>query len=840
MNPEPQPASPGIGLPPEQFAAAFPFHLALDRDLKLVQAGATLRRICPDVQPGASLRDIFRPLHPGGHITPEWVLENRARFFLLEHLASHLQLRGEFLPLPGQDTILFLGSPWFTDASQIADHGLIFEDFAIHDPAVDMLQVYQASKMALADAKKLATRLMAQRAELQATNARLLEQQSQTRTLALVAARTDNAVVLTDATGLTLWLNEGFTRLTGYTLDEMKGRRPGSALQGPGTDPETTQRIRDGIRSGKGFREEILNYDKAGSSYWVAIEVQPIHDESGRLTNYMAIESDITDQRRVATELGKAKAAAEASNKAKGDFLALMSHEIRTPMNAVLGMTNLLLETPLNETQRDFLSTIARSGDALIQIINDILDFSKIESGEFFELEEEVFNVHLLVDEVVQLLRPMADTRGIAVTREVHPTLPKALRSDDGRLRQVLVNLVGNSLKFTETGSVTVRVHGLPAPPDRILLRFEVEDTGIGMMPADVDRLFQPFTQVDGSPSRRRNGTGLGLAISKRIIDLMGGRIGVASTLGKGSLFWFELTVALATVTDNQSEPRSAGLQSDAEMFVTATTPPPEGRPLRILVAEDHDTNRRLAMLMLEGLGHRADFVNNGSEAVQIWEQVGYDVILMDCRMPEMDGFEATRRIREREAARAAPTSGRVRIIALTANALKGDRELCLAAGMDGFISKPYTKQHLAAALGACPAKSSGPTAQPTVQPLDPASLVAPGFDPQRPAGLWAELGEDAMRGILADFLADLPTQTAEMKNLASGGRFEELALLAHSLQGIGLSAGLNAFSAMLRPLEDAATARDTDSVARILQPLAAEMERGAAALRTWMAGRAS
>ncbi len=303
MNQPGQPASPAISLPPEQFAAAFPFHLALDRKLKLVQAGSTLRRICPDVQPGADLDQIFRSIRPEGRMTLEWVRQHGLRFFLLEHRTTKLQLRGEFILLPEQDTLLFLGSPWFTDSSEIATRGLGFEDFAIHDPAVDMLQVLQASKMALADAKKLAAKLIRQREELRAANERLRQQEANTRKLALIAARTDNAVVLTDAEGRTEWVNEGFTRLTGYTLEEVLGKKPGALLQGPGTDPETVRHMGERLRKGESFSAEILNYSRDGRSYWLAIEVQPIHDDQGRLTNFMAIETDITERRRVQQRL---------------------------------------------------------------------------------------------------------------------------------------------------------------------------------------------------------------------------------------------------------------------------------------------------------------------------------------------------------------------------------------------------------------------------------------------------------------------------------------------------------------------------------------------------------
>ncbi len=315
-SPAGAPAPPWIGLAPQQFAAAFPFHIAVDAALTILQVGATLQRLCPDVRPGESLDRLFRSLRPEGRITLDWVLEHKARFFLLEHATSKLQLRGEFVELPGDARLLFLGSPWLTDSTEVAARGLGFEDFAVHDPVVDLLQVFQASKMALADAKKLAAKLAVQRTELRAANERLREQERESRRLALIAARTDNAVVLTDAAGLVVWVNEGFTRLTGYTLEEMLGRKPGAVLQGLRTDKATVHRMRDRLRRGEGFTEEILNYRKDGGEYWAAIEVQPIPDEQGGTTHYMSIESDVTarraEQQRLAVQFEVATVLAQA------------------------------------------------------------------------------------------------------------------------------------------------------------------------------------------------------------------------------------------------------------------------------------------------------------------------------------------------------------------------------------------------------------------------------------------------------------------------------------------------------------------------------------------------
>jgi PAS domain S-box-containing protein len=304
MNPDDQPKSPSaIGLPPAQFAAAFPFHFALDQELKFLQAGSSLRRICPDLKPGVSLADVFESFRPKGQIALDWVRKNIDHFFLLEHRVSKLLLRGQFMLLPETDTILFLGSPWLTDSSEIVKLGLKLEDFAIHDPAADMLQVFQASKIALEDSKKLAEKLTAQRAELRIANERLRQQEAETNKLALIAARTDNAVVLSDAAGKVVWVNAGFTRLTGYTLEETVGKTPGSLLQGPETDAETVRYMHAQLSKGEGFKIQIVNYSKDGRKYWLASEVQPIRNDAGETINFMAIQSDITERKNSETLL---------------------------------------------------------------------------------------------------------------------------------------------------------------------------------------------------------------------------------------------------------------------------------------------------------------------------------------------------------------------------------------------------------------------------------------------------------------------------------------------------------------------------------------------------------
>ncbi len=777
------------------------------------------------------------------------------------------------------------------------------------------------------------------------------ERQKELEKLSLVASKTQHSVVISDAQGRIEWVNDAFTKLTGYTKDEVMGRRPGDQMQGPDTDPETVAQIGKKLRRHESVAAEILNYGKLGNKYWIDLKIDPVFNHQGELTNFIATQIDITERRQHEMSLRAAKQAAEEASVAKSQFLASMSHELRTPLNGVIGMTELLAGTELNERQRKFVEACRYSGESLLQLINDILDFSKIEAGKL-ELDLHDFDLEKLVTDTVETMAWRATDKNLEMLSFVDQSSRLVLKGDSNRLRQVLVNLLGNAVKFTQAGEVLVRTKIVARQEDRITVRFSVSDTGIGIPSDKLDRLFRSFSQVDASTTRNYGGTGLGLAISQSLVKLMGGTIGVESKEGAGSTFWFEVPFelvsesfdalpetsplagrralivddhetnrvilaeyiagwGLAAVTTSSVDealvavdraeedgtpfhlvltdynmPKRNGLElaralidhpqlivlllGSTDIQLNARELQEHGihatlrKPLRryelhdvlcgllcqvkepteieneltairdttlptgyVLLAEDNSINQMYIVELMKQLGCTCDTVSTGRETLDAVLQRKYDLVLMDCQMPEMDGFEATRLIRQREAD--GTLDGHLPIIALTANAIKGDRERCLDAGMDEYLSKPVQKQQIVSVLqrffsdipeSSLEIEATVATPHGVSETFKPAPIDANAF-------LERCMGSLEFAGSLLDELESTGKERVEeIRKQAERRDAAATADAAHSLKGaagILCAASLQQLSA---DIEQAGRSSAIHDIQRHIDELATEMQR--------------
>ena len=652
------------------------------------------------------------------------------------------------------------------------------------------------------------------RAAQQATEVALKELSK----LSMAVEQSPESIIISDLDGRIEYVNAAFIRNTGYSREEMLGQTH-RTLHSASTSAEDYAALWTALEAGDSWKGEFRNRRKDGTEYIDFAIVTPLRAPDGRITHYVAVQEDITDKKRMGAELDryrehleelvadrtealeKSREQAESANEAKSVFLANMSHEIRTPMNAILGFTHLLRRDATSSLDIDRLDKIDAAARHLLSVINNILDLSKIEAGKI-ELESHDFAPQAVLDHVATLIDDSATAKGLAVRVDIGP-MPRWLRGDLTRLRQGLLNFAGNAVKFTAKGCVTLRARQLEAGDTRCLIRFEVEDTGIGIAPDVLPQLFQAFQQADASTTRKFGGTGLGLAITRRLARMMDGDAGVESVPGAGSRFW--LTAWLEYGAPVQAA-ESAATGSAAEVRRRHAG-------ARVLLAEDNAINRDVAMELLRDAGLSVDTAENGRAAVDMMHAGPYDLILMDMLMPEIDGLDATRAIRGLPQGRELP------ILAMTANAFDDDRQACIAAGMNDFISKPVDPPVLYATLGrwlpkverAGHAETAGsreaeaPSALPAQR--SPTQILArladdPGMDVRR--GLIALRGKhdkliSLLRSMANSHRDDMELLEARLRE----GEHAEARRIAHTLTGVAATLGANALAEAARAVDE-------------------------------------
>ena len=603
--------------------------------------------------------------------------------------------------------------------------------------------------------------------------------------------------------------NPATEKLFGYSRDELVGKNIKYLMPEPirhQHDDYLTKYLETGIAAIIGIGRDVTAQRKDGSLFPMELGIGVVRDENGP-SLYIGVVRDISARKETEDALLRARDLAIWTAEAKSHFLATISHELRTPMHGLMGMLTLLEKTPLTDQQKRFAETAQRSGQNLLDIINDVLDLSKLEGGRV-ELANQPFSLPTLVAEINATFSKKCLAKRLTFLCNVELNVPEKLCGDEKKFRQLLVNLVGNAIKFTEFGSVQTRYSIDETHADNVLLRVEIEDTGIGISPASAAKLFAPFQQADNTTTRRYGGTGLGLAICKQLAEAMGGEIGLRSTPGSGSLFWFTIRLGYG-----------AAVASDNTQISPTYAPNGSPRPLRgrILLAEDDPVSQEVALTMLRGIGITVDLVTTGREAIELCQTNNYDLVLMDCQMSEFDGFEATRLIRSYEAIEEKP---RLPVIALTANAMPGDKEQCLAAGMDDHLAKPFSEEELRAKI------APFLTAEPQQALLEPSTQAMPeAADTERLQGLRKMLGA-RFDELVDKFETNAHIIMDRMQAATDTANTEELMRAAHSLKGSSGTIGATVIFRVSSELEEAARLGPVADAAAIVAQLRAEYAR--------------
>ncbi|WP_245621473.1 PAS domain S-box protein [Enterovibrio calviensis] len=648
--------------------------------------------------------------------------------------------------------------------------------------------------------------------------------------IAAHAFESSEAMFISDSHGHIIQTNPAFTQVTGFSDIEVQGEKPRSLTTNP-QDAAFHKNIWRKLLANGIWQGELTFRHKEGRSIPVRISITAVKNESEQLTHYVAHFFDLTEQKHTEQIILESQQSAESANKAKSQFLAAMSHEIRTPMNGVLGVLGLLKETPLGDQQQKLVQTARESGELLLAIINDILDFSKMEAGKL-SLEKHPFDMYDLFHQTVDIMRPQAQKKNLRLTAKISDSVPKFLNGDGDRIRQLLLNLLSNAVKYTKKGSVTVSLTSNHQSSRYHQLQIDVVDTGVGIDSSHIPILFNEFTMAESSYDRGHEGSGLGLAICKQIVNLMDGEISVVSEVGKGSVFSAVLNIDTASQDDSiVHSPEPPATQVDI------------ATDIRILMAEDNPANQVVLRTMLEFSGLSVDIVSNGQEAVEAVSSIPYDIVLMDISMPEMDGMEATRRIRALDS-----DAKNVVIVALTAHAIRGDKENFMEVGMDDFVSKPFTRQSILDCLSRWQPKgplreaqhslagdvdinltdsgfslqenqhqsSEAPTVSATHDRVDEATLVQ----------LVKDTSAEVTPQLISFYIGDAQQRVEKVKNAAATQDYYTLEFEAHTLGSSAASHGNSLLSSLCRDIEKHCLNQHYDTAVEVAELLTAEATR--------------